>query len=85
MNTHHLKIAPEYFDKVFKGEKTFELRKNDRCFEKGDCIILHEYEPNGAEYTGRIGSYLITYILEGDLSKLLPSEYVLFSIKPFKG
>ena len=29
---HELKIYPEYFKAVISGEKTFEIRKNDRPF-----------------------------------------------------
>lgn len=59
---HFLKILPEYFNEVQKGNKTFELRKDDRDYQVGDYIILQEFE-NGA-YTGReCGSYKITYIL----------------------
>ncbi|AKG88281.1 DUF3850 domain-containing protein [Listeria monocytogenes] len=49
--THELKIAPEYFEAVTEGRKTFEIRKNDRNFEVGDTLVLQEFD-NG-EYTGR--------------------------------
>lgn len=34
-----LKIYPEFFDEVFKGYKTFEVRKNDRDFKVGDVKL----------------------------------------------
>lgn len=34
MKIHYLKIWPDYFDLIYRGEKTFELRKNDRDFKK---------------------------------------------------
>ena len=37
---HELKIWNEYFEEVFMGYKTFEVRKNDRDFKKGDTLIL---------------------------------------------
>jgi hypothetical protein len=45
MKVHELKTWPEYFKAIKKGEKTFELRKNDRDFEKGDILVLREFIP----------------------------------------
>ena len=35
---HELKTAPVYFNRSWSGEKLFEVRKNDRHFQKGDSI-----------------------------------------------
>lgn len=40
---HELKTKPEHFDKTWKKEKLFEVRKNDRKFQKGDLLVLKEY------------------------------------------
>lgn len=42
---HELKCRPEYFNRVCIGQKTFEVRKNDRNFQVGDVLILKEYSP----------------------------------------
>ena len=34
------KIWPEYFQEVFDGKKTFELRLNDFSIEEGDIVVL---------------------------------------------
>ena len=41
---HELKILPQYFADVISGNKTFEIRKFDRPFHKGDLLALNEYE-----------------------------------------
>lgn len=51
--THTLKIQPQYYQAVLNKIKTFEIRKNDRGFAVGDEIVLKEFEPIKAEYTGR--------------------------------
>ena len=48
---HQLKILPKFFEKVISGEKTFEVRENDRNFKVGDYLALNEFA-NG-DYTGR--------------------------------
>ena len=74
---HELKTAPVYFNRSWSGEKLFEVRKNDRHFQKGDVIILMEWD--GEKYTGHqiIGS--ITYVLSG--FDAINSEYVVFGFK----
>ena len=75
---HELKILPEYFDAVISGEKTFELRVNDRNFKKGDYLALNEYWDG--KYTSRSCMVYVDYIL--DDSFLLPEGMVAMSIKP---
>lgn len=42
---HSLKTLPVYFAAVLRGDKTFEVRKNDRNFQTGDTLVLREYDP----------------------------------------
>lgn len=76
MNTHHLKTLPPYFDAVISGSKTFEVRKNDRAFKQGDCVVLAEYH-QGA-YTGRQAVFSIGYVLHDFVG--LAENYVCFSL-----
>lgn len=64
---HELKCWPKYFKAVESGEKPFELRLNDRGFEVGDTLELHEWDPaEGTGYTGKVISREVTYILSLD-------------------
>ncbi len=79
---HELKIYPQYFDKVISGEKTFEIRKNDRNFHVNDYIALNEFSPDRG-YTGRSAMFRISYI--GGVCEppaALPEGYVILGIHP---
>lgn len=43
--THTLKIWPAFYEPVLNGTKTFEFRENDRGFQKGDMVVLREFDP----------------------------------------
>ena len=78
--THHLKILPCYFREVASGNKTFELRKNDRDFKAGDSLILQEY--NG-QYTGHEITCNVPYVFHGgELG--LDKDYCILSIANVK-
>lgn len=47
------KIWPEYFEKVQKGEKNFEVRLADFELKAGDILVLEEWDPRTKKYTGR--------------------------------
>lgn len=62
---HELKTWNEYFEEVFMGHKTFEIRKNDRDFKKGDTLILKEWDNFRETFTGRKLARTVTYVFEG--------------------
>ena len=74
MKVHKLKTWPKYFKGIKSGEKTFEIRKNDRDFKEGDILILEEYDPKHKAYTGQRAQMKVEYIL-------FPSEEVEIGIK----
>lgn len=41
---HSLKTQPEYFEPVWLGLKTFEVRYDDRGYQAGDDLVLREWE-----------------------------------------
>jgi len=64
VKTHELKILPKYFRQVVAGNKTFELRKNDRGFKLHDKIKLKEVNTETWKFTGSYVEAVITYLLE---------------------
>jgi hypothetical protein len=74
---HKLKCETEYYQAVDRGEKTFELRVNDRDFKIHDWVALLEVVqgmPTGRE----IGPFEIKYILYGGKYGLAP-DYCIFN------
>ena len=47
VNCHNVKIEAKYFDAVVSGDKTFEIRFDDRGYEEGDFIVMHKVLSNG--------------------------------------
>lgn len=62
MKSHHLKIKTEFYEALISGEKTFEIRKNDRNYKVGDKLILKEFD--GEKLTGRWTERVVTYITD---------------------
>jgi len=62
---HELKTWPEFFEAVFTGKKTFEVRYDDRGFKAGDVLHLKEWEPTSMVYTGRDCMVVVGYVLAG--------------------
>ncbi|HHL2558214.1 TPA: ASCH/PUA domain-containing protein [Yersinia enterocolitica] len=62
--THKLKIIPEYFQAVIEGDKTAELRMNDRDFTVGDYLLLAEWDEESFEYSGREITVKIIHITQ---------------------
>jgi len=63
MSSHELKTWPDYWLSLETGAKTFEIRRNDRSFQPGDDLLLREWDPSAAEYTGRWLWRRVTYVL----------------------
>jgi hypothetical protein len=73
MKTHELKTDPVVFAAVIAGDKTHEIRFNDRDFAVGDTLHLRETRASGAEmkagapleYTGRHSLQEISHVQYG--------------------
>ncbi len=75
---HILKTWPEYFQAVKGGIKRFEFRKDDRNYQEGDTLELHEYDHSTDSYSGDSVRVEVLYILP----VVLPSreQYACMSI-----
>ena len=74
---HYIKILPEYYRAIERGDKTFEVRFNDRNYQKYDVLHLQEWM-NG-DYTGREITADVTYIL--DSPDFCKEGFVIMAIK----
>lgn len=77
---HQIRLAKSYFDDVANGIKTFELRKNDRGYKKGDILEMMEFADG--KNTGRMVKVLVTYILEDYTG--IEDEYCIMATKLMK-
>jgi hypothetical protein len=58
------KTWSEFFEKVKNEEKTFDLRLADFHCQKGDILILREWDPKLKQYTGRILKKKVSFVLK---------------------
>ena len=65
MKVHELKTWPAYYAAVYREDKRFEVRKNDRDFKQFDVLHLKEWSPEENEYTGAEMMVQVEYVLEG--------------------
>lgn len=82
-NCHTLKLQSSFVDAVLSGEKNFEIRKNDRGFQKGDGVVFQAVD-NGFEVISDLDGkvFEITYVMNG---YGLENGYVVFGIKKITG
>ena len=84
--THDLKSWPQFFRPIACGERTHELRRNDRDYGVGDRVLLREYDPSSDSYTGSYCEAVVTSITSRDVpcaaSDLgLHPDYCILSIR----
>lgn len=83
MKTHKIKLLLNFCDDVLSGDKRFEIRENDRGYQKGDRVVFQPYEPSNPFVKHPITDkvYEITYVLNG---WGLKDGYVVFGIREVK-
>jgi len=85
MKIQDLKTDPEMFEAVWNGEKTFEIRFDDRNFMVGNTLYLRETVSSGADmkdgkplvYTHRQIRATVSYILRGPIYGLKKGWVIL--------
>lgn len=82
MQTHELKTIDRYFEAVERGEKTFEVRRNDRAFQTGDILKLVKVDDRGRydypwPHDPPAIYRRITYLLQGGQFGIEPQYCVL--------
>lgn len=93
---HHLKTEPTWYEALLLGSKTFEVRRDDRGYQRGDLVVLREWIPpvgTGSfiesardltgEYTGRELEYRIGFVFRRGFGCDL-GEFVVFSLLPIE-
>jgi hypothetical protein len=81
---HKLKCWDVYYDAIDQGDKTFDVRRDDRGFQKGDILILQRWERDRNNYTRHISDNTpyetrrkVKYILTGGQFGIEPGFVVL--------
>lgn len=82
MNHHDLKIYIEHYNNVRARTKTFEIRKNDRAFQKGDTVSLKCFDKDTNRYILNEGTPELIFRV-GDVYPI-DHETVVFSLLEFK-
>lgn len=83
MSTYHtLKTWPAYWLAVERGDKTFEVRKNDRAYQAGDTLYLEYFDPERRpeEYQGFARTPIervVTFVLPGGQFGIEPGYVVM--------
>lgn len=79
INTHTLKLQKEFCDHVNEGLKPFEIRLNDRGYQKGDLVQFKAQDGFlSMHHSINNETFVITYVLSG---YGLKDGYVVFGIK----
>lgn len=79
---HVLKCHPGPFQAMKLGLKGFEFREDDRGYQVGDVLRLHEFDPmTEAGFTGDVIQRVVTYRLPGGAFGV-PEGFCVLSVRP---
>lgn len=81
MELHHLKIKENYFLALLSGDKTFEIRKNDRDFQVGDLIVFSVIDDRTCSIVDFGDVFRISYVLKDCKEYGLEDGYAVLSVE----
>ena len=86
MSTHKVKSWPKFFQPLSDGTRTHELRRNDRRYQVGDVLEMHEYLPDKQVYSGRTLYMKVTSITSASepcavSEEALHNDFCILSVK----
>lgn len=86
---HDVKSWSHFFQAIKSGAKLHDLRKNDRNYNVGDILLLHEYDFINGRYTGDNIKAEITYMTDNRVpcafsSAVLDAGYCILSLRVIK-
>lgn len=70
------KTWPEVFERVLSGEKKFDLRVADFDIQRGDELVLEEWDPVIKEFTGRSIFKRVDYVGTFSLDSFGQREFI---------
>ena len=85
--THIVKSWETFYRDIITGERTSDIRLNDRRYAVGDFMKMEEYDPVSQTYSGRFRTVVITYLQTNKSNpcaishRSLDDAYVVLSIK----
>ncbi len=79
LKVHKIKAYAVYFGALWSGDKTFEVRLNDRFYKVGDYVQIVETSEEGgvANPTGRSICKRISYLLGHEFPGVTPGYVVM--------
>ena len=83
MKLHDIKLNIKYAQAVLDGNKTFELRINDKGYQVGDLLSFHVVSDRGFDKFNLLDNklYEITYVLN-KYEDIIPPGWCIFSFTP---
>lgn len=85
--THKVRSWSMFYEDILSGERTSDIRLNDRRYAVGDHLLLQEYDPVRGTYTGREQLVCITYIQQNKSNpcavsrEALRDDYAVLSVR----
>lgn len=77
VTTHYLKTLPPYWEAIDRGEKNFEVRRDDLGFQKGDILVLCYFDEYMGEDKSKQLTRRVTWILTGGQLGIEPGYVVM--------